>query len=52
MRSSSGNNTGETGATSVEYSFLAALVAAVIFSTVWAVGGDVRDSFDIVAQRL
>jgi pilus assembly protein Flp/PilA len=38
----------ERGATAVEYSFMAALIAAVIVATVAVLGADVRDCFQAV----
>lgn len=43
---------GDEGASSVEYSFLAVLIAAVIFGVVTALGIDVFNIFDDVQQRL
>lgn len=41
-----------SGATAIEYAFLAALVAMAIAASIQVLGGQLRDSFSDVAENL
>jgi pilus assembly protein Flp/PilA len=42
----------ETGASAVEYGLLVALIAAVIVGAVTVLGGNLRDAFNYIAQKI
>ncbi len=42
----------ETGATAVEYGLLVALIAAVIVTTVAALGGEIQNAFQTVVTAI
>ncbi|MDW8123573.1 MAG: Flp family type IVb pilin [Geminicoccaceae bacterium] len=44
--------TDEEGATAIEYGLIAALIAVVIIAAVGAVGTDLRDTFQGIADAL
>lgn len=42
----------ESGATAIEYGLIAALIAVTIIGMVTLAGGELRETFDTVQQRL